>query len=230
MALRAVRAAVMSCAVLIGSPICADAGGPAATDAEPKSEADTFKLEFGSLVASDYVYRGVSLSARRPTAAASIELEWHKFYTGANVQSVKLPTSPAAEITLSGGYRWTIADFEFDLGANYFYYPGEIPTDTTTSTSYWEYALNVDRDLTERISVNGQLAYAPNVSNTGAWGAYAEGAVTIELPPLDLLRNINWELAASIGHWRFGNTSPEQGGFALPAYTNWHVGLGFNSN
>jgi uncharacterized protein (TIGR02001 family) len=213
MGLSAVRAAVMACAVLVGSPMCADADG--------------LEIEIGTAVASDYIYRGVSLSARRPTAAASIDLEWHGFYSNTNVQSVKLPTSPAAEITLAGGYRWKMAGFDFDLGASYFYYPGEIPTDTTTKTNYWEYALNVDRDLTDNISLSGQVAYSPNVSNTGAWAAYAEGAVTIELPPLDLLRNINWELSANVGHWRFGTTSPEQGGFALPAYTNWHVGLGF---
>src|SRR5258708_26081376 len=225
MALYVVRAAVMACAGLIGWPVCF--GGPSAGAADPKVESDELKLEIETQLMSDYIYRGVSLSARRPSVAMSIDAEWHGFYTNTNFQSVKLPTQPAAEITLSGGYRWSFADFKFDLGANYFYYPRQIPIDTTTSTSYWEYALQVDRQVTDKLDFRGQVGYSPNVSNTGAWGVYSEAGVAIELPRLDLLRNMKWELSADVGHWRFGNTSPAQGGVRLPAYTTWHVRLQF---
>jgi len=38
---------------------------------------------------------------------------------------------------------------------------------------------------------------------------------------------VSWQLMASAGYWRFGNTSPAQGGFPLPAFANWHAGLVF---
>jgi hypothetical protein len=41
------------------------------------------------------------------------------------------------------------------------------------------------------------------------------------------MRDVAWEVDASAGYWRFGNTSAAQGGFPLPAYVNWHVGLAF---
>lgn len=232
MAMRGGLATLTAGAALVALPLWTDAAELAATHATPgnvvaRSWADDLAIEIEGSVASDYIYRGVSLSARRPTAALNIDAQWRGFYVNTNFQSVNLPTNPAAEITLAGGYRWELAKFNFDLGASYFYYPGEVATDTATKTNYWEYALNVDRDLTEQINLNAQFAYAPDVSSTGAWGAYSEAGITIDLPSLDFLKDVRWQLTANAGYWRFGNTLPAQGGFPLPAYANWHAGLTF---
>jgi uncharacterized protein (TIGR02001 family) len=232
MAMRGRLAALSAGVAVVALPLWADAAELAVTNATPgnvaaRSWADGLAVEIEGTVASDYIYRGVSLSARRPTAAMRIDAEWRGLYVTTNFQSVNLPTNPAAEITLSGGYRWELAKFNFDLGVSYFYYPGEIATDTATKTNYWEYALEVDRDLTDKINVSAQFAYSPDVSATGAWGAYSEAGITIDLPPLDFLKNVSWQLMANAGYWRFGNTSPAQGGFPLPAFANWHAGLAF---
>lgn len=152
------------------------------------------------------------------------------FYSNTNFQSVKLPTNPAAEITLTGGYRWNISSFDFDLSASYFYYPGEIVPDGGVKTSYWEYALNITREFTGCSKLEGTVAYAPDLSNTGAWGAYADAQATIDLTRYKLLDETKWRLIAGGGYWRFGNISPVQGGFALPSYANWHLGLEFDLN
>lgn len=191
---------------------------------------NALKMEIDVFVTSDYIYRGVSLSAHKPSVGSTIDVEWYGFYSSTNFQSVKLPTHPAAEITLNGGYRWYMWDFNFDLGANYFYYPGEIVPEGGVKTSYWEYALDVSRKVASFGELEGIVAYAPDLSNTGAWGAYAEGQATIELPHYRLLNDVDWRLIAGAGYWWFGNTSPAQGGFALPSHANWHVGLQFDLN
>ncbi|HUI97913.1 MAG TPA: TorF family putative porin [Xanthobacteraceae bacterium] len=223
MALRAVGVALLSAAALVASP----AGVAAASD-----DADGgLKVEVESLLTSDYIYRGVTLSAHRPSAAMSVEVDWQKFYFSTNIQSVKLPTNPAAEVTFAGGYRWDICDFEFDLAASYFYYPGEIPPDGGTKTNYWEYSLHVTRALESTgVTLEALVAYSPDVSQTGAWGAYADGQVSFELTRYKLLNDLPWRLIAGGGYWQFGNTSAEQGGFPLPSYANWHVGLEFDLN
>src|SRR5262249_38337907 len=183
---------------------------------------DGLKGETRGFLMSDYIYPGVSLSPRNPSAGVFGEVEWHGLYVGTNVQSVDLPTQPAAEITWSAGYRWKMAGVNLDLGAQYFWYPAEVLADGQPATSYVEYALNVDREIiTDQVTLKGQLAYSPNVSGTGAWGAYAEGRVEISLPKF--LTDIEWQLNAAVGYWRFGNISPDLGGFPLPAYTNWQV-------
>ena len=224
MALRALGLALLASAALVSRSAGADL--ILAKGADSKA-GGALEIEIKAFVTSDYVYRGVSLSARKPSAGTNIDLSWHGLYFATNFQSVKLPTNPAAEITLVGGYRWDFADFKFDLGANYFYYPGEIIPEGGVKTSYWEYALDVSRKVTDWIELEGNVAYSPNVSGTGAWGSYAEGAATFDLPKLDMLKSITWQLTASAGHWWFGNSSPAQGGFPLPAYTNWHVGVIF---
>ncbi|HEY2134368.1 MAG TPA: TorF family putative porin [Xanthobacteraceae bacterium] len=215
----------LACAAL-AAPVCA-AAQPAPNSTVTKAEANALVFEVNAFLTSDYIYRGVSLSARRPSVGTLIETSWHDFYVSTNVQSVNLPTNPAAEFTFEGGYRPTIADFNFDFGASYFYYPGEMPTDAATKTNYWEYSLDVDRDVTKHLNLSGKLAYAPDVSGTGAWGAYSEIGFELDLPELAFLRGVTWKLMADVGYSRFGNTSPAQGGFPLPAYTNWHTGLVF---
>ncbi len=75
--------------------------------------------------ASDYIYRGTTLSDHKPAVGAAIEGTFAQLYAGVSVASVKLPTQPAAEITISGGVRPKIGDIDFDLGVTYFLYPGE---------------------------------------------------------------------------------------------------------
>jgi hypothetical protein len=77
------------------------------------------------------------------------------------VASVKLPTQPAAEITINGGVRQKIGDIDFDLRATYFLYPGEIPVGVTNDIDYWEAGVRADKRITESIRVAAGFAYSP---------------------------------------------------------------------
>jgi uncharacterized protein (TIGR02001 family) len=222
MALRAVGWALPAWAALVCGASAADLTLLKGADA--KGDA-AFGAEVDVTLMSDYIYRGVSLSARKPSAAGFVESRWHGFYVGANLQSVELPTSPIAEVTLLGGYRWERPGFTLDLNATYFWYPGETLSEGMVATSYWEYAAGVERYITDEVTLKGLVAYSPNVSGTGAWGAYAETGVEINLPPLS--DDVGWKVMANAGYWRFGNTSSMLGGFPLPAHANWRLGVEF---
>jgi uncharacterized protein (TIGR02001 family) len=223
MALRLTGWALLFWAALVVPSAAADL--VLAKGADAKAD-DAVKVEFSAGLTSDYIYRGVTLSARKPSANASVEAEWNHFYAAANVQSVKLPTNPAAEVTWTAGYRFTLAKFDFDLNANYFWYPGELLSEGQVATSYWEYDLKVEREIIpDRLTLNASFGYSPNISGTGAWGAYTEAGFEIDLP--SRLPQVEWQLIGSAGYWRFGDTAPAQGGFPLPSYTNWHLGVVF---
>jgi len=219
MALRAVGWALLVCAA--ATPSLGAEPGPA-NGAAAKAD-DALLLDVDVSLMSDYIYRGVSLSTRRPSAATAVEARWHDFYVNTNVQSVALPTNPVAEVTLTGGYRWDPGIFTLDVNATYFWYPGETLLEGMPATSYAEYAASIERKFSP-VTVKGLVAYSPNVSGTGAWGAYTEGVVEIELPKFG---EVEWQLNASAGYWRLGNVSPMLGGFPLPSYANWHIGLVF---
>ena len=90
--------------------------------------------------------------------------------------------------------------------------------------------------LTEKVTLGATLAYAPDVWQSGAWGTYAAGAISFELPSGFLPADVGWSLSADLGRSVFGRTSGSGGvtagaaGLALPAYTNWRAGLTFSYN
>lgn len=51
-----------------------------------------FEFEVRAGFASDYIYRGTTLSDHKPAVGAAIEATFAQFYTGVSVASVKLPT------------------------------------------------------------------------------------------------------------------------------------------
>jgi len=196
-------------------------GEPAVSD----REANQLEFSFRGGIATDYIYRGTTLSDHKPAVGGAVEATFGPLYAGAAVASVKLPTQPAAEITLSAGARRTIGGVDLDLGVSYFAYPGEIST--SPGTDYWQAAIRADKRINELFRVAGGFAYSPNVSNTGAWSWYAAGGVGFDVPSRFLLADIGVSFTGGAGYSWFGNQSPELGGFPLPAYLNWQAGVTF---
>lgn len=194
--------------------------GKHAASAEGKHQ---LELELRGGVASDYIYRGVTLSDRKPAVGAALEATYGQFYAGVTMASVRLPTQPTAEVSISGGIRPTLGTVDFDLGVIYFAYPGENPG--SPGINYWEAALRAERNLTESFRVGGGFAYSPNVSNTGAWSAYAAGGFAYELPSRLLPADMGVSFSAAAGYSWFGHQSMDLGGFPLPAYLNWQAGV-----
>jgi uncharacterized protein (TIGR02001 family) len=193
------------------------------------SERSTNQVEFGVRggFATDYMYRGTTLSDHKPAVGAAFEATFGQFYAGVAVASVKLPTQPAAEVALSAGARKTIADINFDLGATYFLYPGERSATATEGVDYWEVAIRADTRIAESVGLAGGFAYSPNVSNTGAWSWYAAAGLSIDLPHGLLPPGIGASFTGGGGYSWFGDQSPQFGGFPLPAYLNWQAGVTF---
>lgn len=234
----AVAAAVLALVTIAGAPAfgqnSADTSGRAinlgsrgwsAPEGAPQRETSQFELSARAGFATDYMYRGTTLSDRKPAVGAAFEATFSRFYAGVSVASVKLPTQPAAEVAISAGVREKIADINFDLGATYFAYPKEI---SSPGIDYWEALLRADKNITESIRVAGGFAYSPNVSNTGAWSWYAATGIGYDIPAAKLPKDFGIAFTAAAGYSWFGNQSAELGGFPLPAYLNWHAGVTFS--
>jgi uncharacterized protein (TIGR02001 family) len=202
--------------------------GEAPVGTAPPRDASPFEFSARAGFASDYIYRGVTLSDRKPAVGAGLEAALGLLYAGATVTSVKLPSQPAAEITMSGGVRPKLWDIDFDFGWTYFLYPGEtVPVGAFAGIDYWEAAARAGTRIGEALRVAGGFAYSPNVSNTGAWSKYAAFGLGIDLPRAALPQNVTASLTGSAGYSWFGNQSAALGGFPLPAYVNWNAGMTF---
>src|SRR5262245_30257430 len=84
-------------------------GAAEATPTTPSTSREQETIQFSAKggFASDYVYRGVTLSDRKPAVGGGVEASYGWLYAGGTVASVKLPTQPFAEFTFSGGVRPT---------------------------------------------------------------------------------------------------------------------------
>lgn len=193
--------------------------------AAPEEAKSQLQFEFRGGIVSDYIYRGVTLSDRKPAVGAAIEATYEQLYAGLTVASVKLPTQPAAEISMSGGVRPKLGPVDFDAGVIYFSYPGENPAAESKGINYWEAAIRAETRLSESVRVGGGFAYSPNVSNTGAWSSYAAAGFAYDLPARLLPADISVSFTSAAGYSWFGNQSAELGGFPLPTYLNWQAGV-----
>lgn len=195
---------------------------------EPNRATSANELEFSARAgaASDYIYRGTTLSDHGPAAGAAVEAKFGALYAGTTVATVKLPTQPFAEFTFTTGVRHKIATIDFDFGVTYFAYPGErLPGET--GINYWEAVVRGDRSIGERVRVAAGYAYSPDVSNTGAWSQYVAAGAGYDVPGRLLPPNLGISFTTAAGYSWFGNQSLALGGFPLPAYLNWQAGVTF---
>jgi uncharacterized protein (TIGR02001 family) len=200
------------------------AGGAKVQSApSPERAGEPLEISARTGFATDYVYRGTTLSDRRPAMGAGVEAAFSTFYAGATIASVRLPSQPAAEVAISGGVRPKLWDIEFDFGATYFLYPRE--TWGSPGIEYWEVAARADKRINETLRIAGGFAYSPNVSNTGAWSKYVAAGLGIDLPASVLPENIAASFTGGAGYFWFGNQEVALGGLPLPAYLNWNAGV-----
>jgi len=201
--------------------------GWSATDTSHATSENQLEFSARAGFASDYIYRGTTLSDHQPAAGAAVEATYGPLYAGTTVATVKLPTQPIAEVTMAGGIRPKIADVNFDLGVTYFDYPGERLPGETNGINYWEAIIRGDRSIGDSIRIASGYAYSPNVSNTGAWSQYVAAGLGFELPSRLLPQGLGVSFTTAAGYSWFGNQSAQLRGFPLPAYLNWQAGVTF---
>lgn len=206
---------------------------PEACDAKDPTPNKPFDVIVGGEITTDYIYRGVTLSAHEPSVAASIEIDRGPFYFTFEPQSVKLPTNPSAELGFTAGWcRKVVENIKLNLDVTYFYYPGEVPVGPVISTSYGELQAAVSYDHPSQLfTLSAMYAYSPNYSNSGAWEHYVEGGLEIHMDkvfPNLLPKTVEWSLTGNVGHSWFGTQSADLGGFPLPDFTNWSIGISFD--
>jgi uncharacterized protein (TIGR02001 family) len=120
-------AAIAAFALATGSASAADIVTKAKPIVAPPPPA--WDLAFGSAIASDYVFRGITQSNRQPAVAAYFEPRYNinkdnQLYVGIGGASISFPNRAAGEIDFYGGWRPTVGAFAFDFGAWYYWYPG----------------------------------------------------------------------------------------------------------
>ena len=189
-------------AMVSGSALAADLRVKA-VKAPPPVAFDPWDIAFGSSIASDYIFRGITQSNHKPSVSAYFEPRYNvtkdlQLYVGLACASISFPNRAAAEIDVYGGIRPTFGAFAFDFGVWGYLYPGgtcqfgapfdaagnALSTECATNflingnvlkknVSFFEAYAKVNYTVNDMFTIGATEYYTPSFLNSGAWGNYA---------------------------------------------------------
>jgi len=225
-------AAVAAFALATGSASAADL----VTKAKPIVAPDppAWDLAFGSAIASDYIFRGVTQSNHKPSVAAYFEPRYNinkdnQLYLGLGGASIDFPNRAAGEVDFYGGWRPTVGAFAFDFGVWYYWYPGgqcfaapginfqpcapsggvgfqTLPNGNAIkkNLSFVEAYAKVNYTVNDNIVLGAYAYYSPSVLNSGADGVFFGG--TAKYTWAAFANGVQPYLSGEVGHWSLGTT------------------------
>ncbi len=142
-----------------------DAPAPAVSDARE------FKFSWNAGAATDYVFRGVSQSAGRPSANGGVDLTYGIAYAGIALSTINFGKDLAnghdiarLETDLYFGIKPVVGPVTFDIGAIAYTYPGAIygVTHTYTDTpTYVEGKIGASGDIYKGGTIGATAYYSP---------------------------------------------------------------------
>jgi len=216
-----------------------------------------FDYAFGAKVQSDYISRGISQTAHRPSATAYGELRYGWLYAGVQPWNVKLPTDPLMELDVYGGIRPTWGPLTLDFGVIGYLYPGNktqyflagqspvltffTPWATATTAkdpSYLEVYGKTSWALNDYLTIGSATYYAPNWNNYGnTKGLYNEINAKVTFG------ETGFSVSGAFGHAYLGRASWQYGfsyvdpaqfftgyarGLKFASYNSWNLGVSYN--
>jgi uncharacterized protein (TIGR02001 family) len=219
----------------------------------PAPVASPWDVAFGSWIATDYNFRGITQSAHRPAVGTYFEPRYNfsdtlQGYVGIGGESIDFPNHAAAEIDFYGGIRPTFGKLALDFGAWYYYYPGGICFNPAIAgcqgalpnfnvvkadLSFWEIYGKATYTVDDQFSFGGSIYYSPSVLNSGADGEYLAGTAKYVMPSSMFPKDWGIYFSADVGHWFLGRSDsfyalPVAGlttGIPYKSYTTWDLGM-----
>lgn len=163
---------------------------------------------------SDYVFRGITQSNEEPTIQGGFDYEYAPAGLYAGVWGSGVDFADAStELDYYAGWRHSWDALSFDIGAIYYDYPG---SDGSLEYDYWEGALAVGYDF-DVAAATVAVNYSPEFFADSGDATYSAFYLDIPLP-------YSLSLTSHIGY----QAVDDNDAFALPDYTDWGVGLGYN--
>ncbi|WP_424811441.1 TorF family putative porin [Roseococcus sp. YIM B11640] len=167
-------------------------------------------------VASDYLFRGISQTRSRIAYQSSVELAHASgFYVGGFISNVRFAyTDARQEVDVFGGFRFSLADFNFDVGVQGYLYPGYSRAPGTYNLDFFEGYLKATREIGP-VNLLGAINVSPNYFGQSGTGVYLEGGADWKTGIWDVT------LGGRIGYqWIERNVR-----FGTPDYAWWSIAV-----
>jgi uncharacterized protein (TIGR02001 family) len=200
----------------------------AAPEAAPAAEPAIHTLTANVGVVSDYVFRGISQTQHQAALQGGVDYAhvsglyvgvWGSTLEWADRKDLQIQKGNHVELDLYGGYKNTIGDFGYDVGAIRYFYPGDFQSGAgvtaNTTEAYiagsWKFiSLKYNHVLSNSI-----FNWGGTTSSTKSQGSgYTDLTVTY---PIDETINL-------IGHVGRQNIKNDQNNSGDWSYTDWKLG------
>ena len=194
-------------------------------------EPPAWDIAFGSAIASDYIFRGVTQSNHKGSVAAYFEPRYNinkdlQLYAGLGGASISFANRAAAEIDLYGGIRPTFGNLALDFGYWYYGYPGGqcFNTGVTLGNCAANGNLPINGNFAKKNAgfyevyakgaytagdfvFGGNFYYSPNFLNLGAEGEYLSGTIKWTAPSsFPLPKDIGAYISGELGYQWLGTS------------------------
>ncbi|WP_322516326.1 TorF family putative porin [Rhodopseudomonas palustris] len=242
-------------AVGVTSASAADLPAKVYTKAPPIVAFDPWDVAFGTSIASEYVFRGITQSNHQPSVAGYIEPRYNinpnlQLYAGVAAASISFTNRAAVEIDGYAGIRPTFGPVAFDFGFWYYGYPGGQCIDTVQGggafcplgsssianlnvmkkdVSFYEFYGKMNYTFNDVFTAGASVNYSPNFLNFGTEGTYAAATAKITMPSTFFgASGIGSYISGEYGRQWLGTTDAFYAFTKLPDYNTWNVGIGFS--
>ena len=197
----------------------------------PAPPPNPWDVAFGAGIASDYIFRGITQSNHKPSAAVYFEPRYNvtpylQLYAGVAGESISFPNRAAAEVDGYFGIRPTFGPLALDFGGWYYWYPGGTcfngaTTPTVFGTdclengflpvngnvikrdlSFWEAYAKATYTVNDQVAFGGSVFYSPSVLNSGAKGTYVVGNAKFTAPTAAMPEGWGLYLSGEAGKWQ----------------------------
>jgi len=156
---------------------------PAPASAQQQIDSLGLTITTTPLVATDYLFRGISQTRNRPAIQGTVDIEHESgLYVGAFISNANfVGTNIRQEVDGFFGYRFSALGAKFDIGAVYFGYPGYDEPPGGFSASWWEVQARASYEI-EPFKLIGLVTWSPNFNFESGNAFYLEGGFDVALP------------------------------------------------
>ena len=132
------------------------------------------------VLASDFVWRGVSQTNEEPAIQGSLNFAHESgFYAGIWGSNVEFGDSAQLELDLYAGFSKELGNgLSIDIGVVHYEYPGAL---SSLNYDFEEYYLGLGYNI-QKVALSTKLSYAPEFAVSNKSAHYLEGGISYELP------------------------------------------------
>ncbi len=232
---RGLCTAALTAAIATGPAMADGMARGSMKDAAPADPGRKLEWSWNIGATSDYIFRGISQNARKPTVQGGLDVTYGLFYAGVWGSGLNFGTNTDGssqahtEIDVYAGIKPKWGPVTFDFGVIYYIYPGARDAGAARNQvgelDYVEGKVGASVSLVPNLTTGVTVFWSPEYTGKQGSVTTVEGTASYELPKIGrIVPTIGGTLGSSFGDARDAS-SPFTAANGKDSYLYWNAGL-----